>query len=150
MRSRRCSRPAANMVEFAIIAPITFLLLIGLLVGGLGVFRYHQIAYLAREASRWASVHGAQYAQDTKNAAATPADVYDNVIKPDATGLDLTQLTYSVTWNSSNSQDHTATVNGNTVKVANTVTVTINYNWIPEAYLPGGTMTSTSVCTMSY
>jgi Flp pilus assembly protein TadG len=149
MRLRR-SRPAATMVEFAIVGPVTFLLLIGLLVGGLGVFRYQQIAYLAREASRWASVHGAKYAQDTHNPAATPADVYNTVIKPDATGLDLGQLTYSVTWNPDNAQYHLGAVNGSTVKVANTVTVTITYHWIPEAYLPGGVMSSTSVCTMSY
>ncbi len=55
-------------------------------------------------------------------------------------------LTYSVTWNSSNSQFHT--VSGN--KVANTVTVTVTYHWIPEAFLGGITLSSTSVCVMSY
>jgi Flp pilus assembly protein TadG len=150
MRYRRQTRPGTTTVEFAVISSITFMILFGLLIGGMGIFRYQQVARLAREASRWASVHGAQYATDTKNTAATAQDVYNNAISPNATGLDLTKLTYSVTWNTSNSQYHTATVNGSQVQVANTVTVTVTYKWIPEAYFGGATLTSTSVSVMSY
>jgi Flp pilus assembly protein TadG len=150
MRLRNQSRQGTSMVEFAVVAPVTFLILIGLLVGGLGIFRYQQVARLARDSSRWASVHGTQYATDTQNSAATPSDVYNQAIVPNATGLDLKQLTYSVTWNSSNSPYHTATVNGQQVNVANTVTVTVTYHWIPEAYLGGITLKSTSVSVMSY
>ncbi|HEV3257778.1 MAG TPA: TadE/TadG family type IV pilus assembly protein [Gemmataceae bacterium] len=150
MRLRYPSRPAATLVEFALAGPATLLLLLGLLIGGLGTFRYQQVARLARDASRWASVHGTQYAQDTKNPAATAQDVYNQVMAPNATGLDLTHLTYGVTWNTSNSPYHTATVNGQQVKVANAVTVTITYQWIPEALLGGITLSSTSVSVMSY
>jgi Flp pilus assembly protein TadG len=143
-------RPAATVVEFAFVGSATFVILLGLLIGGLGIFRYQQVARLARDASRWASVHGTQYAQDTKNSAATPADVYNQVISPNEAGLDLSQLSYSVTWNSSNSPYHTTVVNGQQTKVANTVTVTITYQWIPEAILSGVTMSSTSVSVMSY
>jgi len=150
MRLRCQSRNGTTLVELAVIGPVTFLLLIGLLVGGLGIFRYQQVARLARDSSRWASVHGARYAQDTNNPAATSTDVYNQVIAPNATGLDLTQLTYSVTWNTDNNPYRTATVNGQQVKVANTVTVTITYQWVPEAYLSGITLSSTSVSVMSY
>ena len=150
MRLHKQHRPAGTMVEFAVVGSATFLLLLGLLIGGLGVFRYQQIARLARDASRWASVHGAQYAKDTKNPSATATDVYNQAIAPNATGLDLTQLNYSVTWNSSNSPYHTATVSGQQTKIANTVTVTITYQWIPEAILSGVTLSSTSVSVMSY
>ena len=150
MRLHKQHRPAATMVEFAVVASATFLILLALLIGGLGVFRYQQVARLARDASRWASVHGTQYAAETKNTAATPTDVYNQVIVPNATELDLSQLSYSVTWNSSNSPYHTATVNGQQAKVANTVTVTITYQWIPEAILSGVTLSSTSVSVMSY
>jgi hypothetical protein len=95
-------------------------------------------------------VHGTQYANDTKNPAATPTDVYNQVIVPNATALDLTQMQCSVTWSPTNSPYHTATVNGQQVKVANTVTVTITYQWVPEAFLGGITLTSTSVTVMSY
>jgi Flp pilus assembly protein TadG len=138
------------MVEFAIVGSATVLILFGLLIGGLGVFRYQQVARLARDGSRWASVHGTQYAQDTKNPAATPQDVYNQVIAPEATTLDLAQLTYSVTWNQSNSPYYMGVVNGQQAKIANTVTVTVTYNWMPEAFLGGITLTSTSVSVMSY
>lgn len=150
MRLHEQHRRAATMVEFAIVGSATFLILLGLLVGGLGVFRYQQVARLARDASRWASVHGTQYAKDTSNSAATPQDVYNQVIAPNATDLDLSHVTYSVTWNSSNSPYHTATVNGQQANVANTVTVTVTYQWIPEAILGGITLSSTSVSVMSY
>jgi Flp pilus assembly protein TadG len=150
LRHKPRSRPAGAMIQFAVVGSITFLLLIGLLIGGLGIFRYQQVARLARDASRWASVHGTQYAADTKNTAATATDVYNNIISPNAAGLDLTKMTYSVTWSTSNSPYHTATVNGSTVNVANTVTVTISYQWVPEAYLGGVTLSSTSVTVMSY
>jgi len=144
------ARSGAAMVEFAVIAPATFLLLFGLFIGGLGIFRYQQVARLSRDAARWASVHGTQYATDTQNPAATAQDVYNQAIAPNATGLDLSRLTYSVTWNTSNSPYHTATVNGQQVKVANTVTVNITYQWIPEAFLGASNLSSTTVSVMYY
>jgi Flp pilus assembly protein TadG len=150
MYVRHQPRHAATLVEFAVVSSVTFLILLGLLIGGLGIFRYQQVARLARDASRWASVHGTQYAQDTKKPAATAQDVYNQVIAPNATGLDLSHVSYSVTWNNSNSPYHAATVNGQTANVANTVTVTITYNWIPEAFLNGITLSSTSLSVMSY
>jgi Flp pilus assembly protein TadG len=150
MLLRSLHRRAATTVEFAFIGSVTFLLLMGLLIGGLGILRYQQIAHLARDAARWTSVHGADYAKETGNSAATATDVYNQVISPNAIGLDLSQLTYSVTWNTSNSPYQTNTVNGQTVKVTNTVTVTLNYQWLPEAFLGGVNMSSTSVVVMSY
>jgi Flp pilus assembly protein TadG len=150
MRRRHPIRRGTAAVEFAIVAPAAFIILIGLLVGSLGIFRYQQVARLARGASRWASVHGTQYAADTNNPAATASDVYNQAIAPYATGLDLSKLTYSVAWNTSNSPSHTATVNGSQITVANTVAVTVNYQWIPEAYLGAITMSSSSVAVMNY
>lgn len=147
MRLGHSLRPAATMVEFAIVGSVTFLMLLGLLIGGLGVFRYQQVARLARDASRWASVHGTQYALDTKNSAATATDVYNQAIVPNATGLDLTKLTYAVTWNATNSP---YSLNAQGAQVANTVTVNIKYKWIPEAFFVSMTLSSTSVSVMSY
>jgi Flp pilus assembly protein TadG len=150
MRLRRQVRSGGSLLELALTGSFTFLLLLGLLVGGLGVFRYQQVARLARDATRYASVHGTLYAQTTGNTAASSTDVYNNAIVPNAQGLTLSKLTYSVSWSTSNSPYHTATVSGSQVNVANTVTVTINYNWIPEAFLGGITLTSTSTCVMSF
>src|SRR5579872_2700114 len=149
MRLRSKSRRGATVVEFAIVGPLTFLLLLGLLVGGAGIFRYFEIAALARESTRWASVHGTGYQNDTGNLAASPLDVYNHVIAQKAVGLKLSKLTYSVTWNSTNAPYHTTIVNGKLVPITNIVTVTINYPWIPEAFLGGIKLTSTSSSAMS-
>jgi hypothetical protein len=40
--------------------------------------------------------------------------------------------------------------NKNVLPVQNNVTVTLTYRWVPEAYLGGITLSSTSVMPMSY
>jgi Flp pilus assembly protein TadG len=148
MRQQRAPRRGASLVEFALVAPVTFFLMIGLLVGGMGIFRYQEVATLAREAARYASVHGTGYASDTGNPAATATDVYTNGIVNNNVSLDLSHLQYSVTWNTSNRPYHTKIVSGSVVPVTNTVQVTITYQWMPEALLGGITMTSTAVTPM--
>jgi hypothetical protein len=130
-------RPGVTTLEAAFVYPGFLLLLIGLLVGAAGVFRYQEVASLAREGSRWVSVRGATYQLYTGKPAATPADVYNNVIKPEAVALDLSRLDYSVTWNPDNQQN-------------SLVTVTITYHWLPEAFLGGINLTSTSTAQVSY
>jgi Flp pilus assembly protein TadG len=130
-------RRGTSTLEFAVICPLTLTLLCGLVIGGLGVFRYQQVASLAREGARYASVHGAKYQSATGNAAATADDVYNNAIKPKIAGLDTNQLTYAVSWDPDNRQ-------------GGMVTVQLTYNWIPEAFLGGITLTSTAVMPVSY
>jgi Flp pilus assembly protein TadG len=142
-------RKGATVVESGIVLLLTLLLVMGGIVGGLGIFRYQQIASLAREAARYASVRGGQYHKETGKAAATSTSVYNNVISAKAVGLDLTKLTYSVTWDDPSEMpvyyDST-----NKVWKGNTVSVTITYQWVPEAFFGGATMTSTSVMPVSY
>jgi hypothetical protein len=128
-----------------------FLLVAGLMVGAAGIFRYSQLASLTREAARYASVHGAQYAKELNVPAPLPADIYNNFIVPMAVGLDTTQLSYSITYNTSNAPFHTTLdANNNVTPIQNTVTVTLTYQWLPEAYLGSITMSSTSVMPMCY
>src|SRR5262249_44947340 len=141
-------RGGATTVECAVIFPVTFLLLLGLIIGAAGMFRYQEVAHLARQGARYASTHGQNWAKDTNNPAATPQDVFDNAIAPGAIGLDRTRLSYDVTWDRSNAVYHTDIVNGNVIATYNTVTVRVTYQWIPEAYLGGITLSSTSVATM--
>ena len=142
-------RRGSVATESVVVLPTLVFLILSIVVGGYGVFRYQQIAMLAREGARYASVHGGQYQQETGNSAATPQDVYNNAIVPFATNLDLSQLSYSVTWNANNmpysvSNDYETPTN-------NTVTVTVHYNWFPEAYLIGPiVLSSTSTMPMSY
>ena len=149
IRRRTVRRRGAIALETALVTSVLFLLILGVIVLGMGVFRYQEMSFLAREGARWASVHGTGYASDTGNAAATATDIYTNAIQPKLAILDASKLTYSVTWTTSNAPSHTVTTNGVTTQVANTVTVKINYSWVPEAYFGGVTMTSTSVMPMS-
>ena len=151
MRRASQRRSGATLVECAVVYPIFFLLVLGLLVGAAGIFRYSQLASLTREAARYASVHGGQYAQEMKVTAPTPADIYNNVVLPMAAGIDTSQLKYSITYDTSNSPFHTTLdANNNVIPIQNTVTVTLTYQWMPEAFLGGVTLSSTSVMPMSY
>jgi Flp pilus assembly protein TadG len=144
-RHSQCQRRAAVLVEAALVYPVLFLLIIGTVVVGLGVFRYNQVANLAREGARYACVRGTQYAADTGNAAATTTTISDYV-KGMAAGLDTNSLRVETSWSTSNAP--TTTSGSSTTK--NTVTVTVSYPWVPEAYFGGVTLTSSSVMTMSY
>ena len=135
--AKKRQRRGAHVVECAITYSVTFLLIFGTIIGGLGVFRYQEVASLAREGSRYASVHGAEYEHSTGKPAATASDVYNNAILPRAVALDPSQLTYNVTWNANNNQ-------------GSTVSVTVTYHWVPEALLPGMYLSSTSTAVVQY
>jgi hypothetical protein len=75
-----------------VVLPVAVLLVFGLIIGAIGVYRHHQMALVTREAARWASVHGTDYQGATHQAAATAQDVYEQAIKPKAVDLDLSKL----------------------------------------------------------
>jgi Flp pilus assembly protein TadG len=147
-QATRCRR-GTTAVEFAIVGPIAFFLIFATIIGALGTFRYQQVATLAREATRWASVHGSQYEEETGNDAASPADVYTSAIQPRLVGLDPDQLNYQVTWNQNNMP--LSVRSDYSDPVGNTVTVRVTYQWLPELYLVGPiALTSTSTAQMAY
>jgi len=122
-------RRGVTVVEVAMTAPIAFLLLIGLMVGGLGTFRYQQVASLAREGATYASLHGPYYAKRFGKPMATTSEVMTKAILPYAAGLDPQALHCNLTYDTD----------------ANTATVTVTYDWLPEGLLPATTLASTSV-----
>jgi len=159
-------RRGATMVETGIVIPIVLLLTLGTCVLGLGVYRYQQVATLAREGARYASVHGSQYAADTGNTAASANDVYTNAILPLAAGLNTNNLSYQVQWGTAvtgslvwsdwdSSSKAPTSANPNSTPagapIYNGVQVTVTYQWTPEAYIAGPiNLTSTSTIPMSY
>ena len=148
MRQRQLQRSGTTVTECAVIGPLTFVFVIGLILGAIGIFRYQEVASLARRGARWATVHGQQYAKDTGNAAATPQDIYNQAIVPYAVGYDLSKLNSSVTWNQSNAPYEEVVVGGNLVATQNTVSVTVSYQWL-DGFFGGITLSSTSVMPMS-
>ena len=146
-------RLGAVTIEMAIVLPVLLVLLLGILVGGMGVFRYQLVACQAREAARYASVRGADWQLDAGVSPLLQDDVVKNVVHPLATTMDLTQLTVKMEWvdqgagtvkywDSSPKYVKTLTPDGEYVTAA--VRVTVSYTWYPEYFL--GPCTLTSVC----
>jgi Flp pilus assembly protein TadG len=146
-RRQRHHRRGAVLVESVFAYSVVLLLTFGVIVVAMGMYRYQQVAAVACEGARWASVHGGQYAQETGNAMATSSTVYSTAMSPLMVGLDTSHVTYTVVW-ADPGEMPTYTAGGNTV--ANTVTVTVTYNWIPELYLSPVTLTSRAVATIQY
>lgn len=162
----RAPRSGASIVEFALVSSVTCLLIFGIIVGSLGVFRYQQISHLAREGARYASTHGGKYIMDgvakkTGVPAISNAETLKNYLAPKATLLDPNYLTISVNWSAPNtvipknyptyvSQDPNDIPPGSKV-FTNYVTVTLTYEWIPEILLFSSvTFSCTSTMPMSY
>jgi Flp pilus assembly protein TadG len=129
MLRRQRQRRGASLVESALVYPVLFLVMMGILLLGLAVFRYQQVSHMAQEGARYASVHGGRYAEEGNGPPATPADVYNNAIKPHAAGMQTSAITYSVVWNSDNTQTSTTLVGSTMVTRENIVTVTVTYSW---------------------
>lgn len=58
-RFRRHQSPGQGMVEFALVAPLFFLMLFGVMEGGWLLFHNHQVSNASREGARFAVVNGA-------------------------------------------------------------------------------------------
>ena len=127
------SRRGTTIVEMAIVGPCAFLLMIGLVVGGLGVFRFNQVAALAHEGARWAAVRGKNFERTQRASPVTQADLVANVIVPRATALDMDRLECDLSWDEKK-------------RVAS---VTIQYQWLPEAFFPEMKLTSTATSLIS-
>lgn len=165
-------RYGTHILECALVYPALFTLLLGMIVGGMGVFRYIETAHLAREAARYAAVHAGMYQQE--NAAAITAKtlpdvdedyITNTIVVPNAVSMDTSQLSVSVTFNmgsgsydwddtTHNGQRYPYTLNSDTTPPhfeTNTVSVTVSYNWTPEWLLAGPiTLSSTSVHPINY
>lgn len=141
---RRAARRAATIVECAFVLPTIFFLLFGLLVGTMGVFRYQEIATLAREGARYASTHGYQYRKDSNLEMGTKEEwskeIYEKGIKPKLVALDPSRVEYEVKW-----PDVINQVGKPDNWPGSKVDVTVTYTWIPEWRLAGPIkLTSTS------
>lgn len=163
-RSRR--RKGTTVVEFAVVAPVVFICIFAQIAGGMGVFRYLEVARLAREGARYASTHGGKYLQEgIAEKTGVPAicnssDLRSYLAKKTVL-LDPDKLEITVTWTApsgytpANMPSYVDT-NPNLVPpgqsvISNNVIVTVKYHWSPEYFKIGPfTMTSTSNMPMSY
>jgi Flp pilus assembly protein TadG len=160
-RTQLCRRRrAALTLEAAFVYPIMLVLLLGLMVGGMGVFYSELVACQAREATRYACVRGTNYQKYTGNKPPTQQQILQNVVCPLAAGMDLSSLTIqvywingvtgqAVSWDTATQTPTTATASG--ALVNNTVQVTVTYQWSSPLFLSGPiNVQSTSQLPMSY
>jgi Flp pilus assembly protein TadG len=160
-------RRGVTTVEAAAAYSVTLMLIMGITITGLGVFRYQQLASLSRAGARWASVHGPQYQSDQNTSAITSADVMNYLNPPSGggrvVGLTPADLTCTLTMptGSDTASTGTTTVSagGNAVTSttsnvnlanAGTATVKLSYYWVPEGWFSAITMSSISVVPVTY
>jgi Flp pilus assembly protein TadG len=170
---KACARRGVTLVECAVIYPVVFFILLALLIGGMAIYRYQEVAALARSGARYASTHGAQYRKDTNLPVGSPGtsagtsggllwyqanpmsapgsdtswtgDIYDQAIRPQLIALDPSQLSVQVGWPPVKNPSGTVVLNNPDNWPGSTVTVTVTYQWFPELWLVGPiTLTSTS------
>jgi hypothetical protein len=61
LRTKIRKRSGAYTVEAAFVFPVTFFLLLAIVIGSLGIFKYQECSYLARMGTRYGSTHGDNY-----------------------------------------------------------------------------------------
>jgi Flp pilus assembly protein TadG len=130
-------RRGAATLEFAFVAPLLFLFFYAVCITGLVVSRYQQVAALARDCARWASVHGATWANKNNGGTLmTQQDVFSNVLPNRAFLLNVATLeaTSTVTWDDSAQKPTTSS------GAVNRVHVTINYSVSSETMPLVGTI----------
>ena len=153
-------RHGAVAVEAAIVYPVLFFLLLAMVLGGIGVFRYQQVALLAREAARYAAVRGGGWQEELRQPSPTQQQVIDAAVAPLAAGMEpqllgvqiqwVNTLTGEVRdWDPSSKQPASRTAAGE--PVTNKVRVTVTYQWFPGVLLPGPlTLQSASEIPMAF
>ena len=152
-------RRAAVAVETAIVLPVFLFLLLALIVGGMGVFRYQQVACLAREGARWGSVRGTLWEIDTDQTVPTQDDILKNAVLPFAVGMETAKITMQAEWIDGmtgvatpwdSARRSTLVLSASNEGVNNKIRITVNYAWSPGALVPGTiNMTSVSEMVMS-
>jgi hypothetical protein len=120
------------LLESGLVYSVTFMLILGTISIGLGIFRYQEMSWLAREGARWAAVHGPTCQSEQSQAAPTSTDVLTNAVYPRMTMLTQGNLSCTLTMTSG------------------VATVTLTYQWTPEAYLSPIPLKSTSVVPILY
>ncbi len=106
----------------------------GTLIVGLGVFRFNQLQFLARQGARYASVHGPSYASESGQPRASTTSVlaYVQGMAVGLGGLDCTAVNYSSS------------------SMPCSVSVTLTYAWNPGNLFSPMTWTATSTMPVTY
>jgi Flp pilus assembly protein TadG len=159
-RIPRRRRHAALLIEAAFVYPLLIFLILMIIIGGMGVFRYQQVACQAREAARWAGVRGSDWHKETGQAYPTKNDILQQAVLPMAVGMSTNNITLQVLWidqvtgqvvDWDAAPKHPLSVNASNQGVTNRVRVTVTYQWTPSLFLVGSiNLQSTCEIPMSF
>jgi hypothetical protein len=95
--ARRSTRRGAVVFEAAFAYPAAFFIILITVIGGFGIFRYQEVAYLAREGARYGSTHGARFRSDAAEGVGTPGTA-DGSSTVTTTLSDGSTQTYTILW----------------------------------------------------
>lgn len=140
---RGARQRGATLVEQALILPILVALFFGIVDMGRALYSYSYVSYIARDATRWASVR-------TTNLNGTPvtqADVTNYVKNVSGMGLDAARITATTNWIAPANETPLCTTVQK--KPGCVVQVTVNYNFkFLFPFLPAGTLPMSSESQM--
>src|SRR4029079_18993409 len=116
-----------------------------------GVYRFQQVATLARTGARYAAVHAGMYAAEQTASVVTANNLKDNVILPQSFGLETGSLTCALSWLPSGNSYPFYDSSDTGLRKYNMVRVVVSYQWQPM-FLFGSplTLTSQAETTISY
>jgi Flp pilus assembly protein TadG len=147
LRGRR--QRGSTIVEQALVLPIMLAVLFGAIDMSRALYTYHYVSYIAREATRWASVRS----KNSFNGGVTPTQLQTYVSDVSGMGLDKNQITSSLSYIAP-SNPTPLCPGGTTDSVLNNkpgcvVQVTVNYNYtFFMPFLPKGAFTMSSESQM--
>lgn len=133
------------ITEFAVIAPIALLLIIGVLEFAQALFTYHSVAEAARAGTRYAIVHTANPANCADPAVGTaPCEQLFSAYMLSLGGLDPNRTTITYAWEGPSETCVAAANSGCYVQIQ----IASRFAFIGIPLLPPITLTSTSRMTM--
>lgn len=118
-----------SAAEFAFLGLPLMILIFATIGMGMAIYGYSFVCTAARDATRYAIVHGA-----SSTSPATQADL-TTLVKNEAQGIQANQLSVSASWTPDN-------------KPGSVVAVTVTYNFQPLQLLGGMTLPLTSSASM--
>lgn len=93
IRQHRNLRIGQSLVEFALVGPLFFILIFGIIEGGRLIWTYHTVSNAAKEAARYTTVRGSGSIQP--DAPADSASIKAHMLDV-STGLDPDQLSVNL------------------------------------------------------
>jgi Flp pilus assembly protein TadG len=141
-RPRGVRQGGSTLVEQAIILPVLLALFFGAIDMGRALYSYSFVSYIAREATRWASVRSLPPAGPVSTTEVT------NFVKSTAGGaLDPARITVNTNWIPPANGSPACTANPK--KPGCVVQVTVKYDFVfTLPFLPGGTVPMSSESQM--